>query len=106
VLDHGGIIEAVIPAGQYRDGLPAESLREYDGLLASAAAVHRLPYGESTAKAHMAASVLMIEKADELWAVWDGEPARGYGGTADVVMYAREHEIPVRAMWPDGATRD
>jgi len=35
----------------------------------------------------MAASAYMIDHADELWAVWDGQPARGYGGTADVVAY-------------------
>jgi hypothetical protein len=30
VLDHGGQIEAVIPATQYRDGLPADAHPEYD----------------------------------------------------------------------------
>jgi len=30
----------------------------------------------------MAASELMLQHADQLWAVWDGQPARGYGGTA------------------------
>lgn len=30
------------------------------------------------------ASEFMIGLAGELWAVWDGEPARAYGGTADV----------------------
>lgn len=32
-----------------------------------------------------------MDKADELYAVWDGKPARSYGGTADVAAYAREH---------------
>ena len=54
----------------------------------------------------MAASKLMIETADELYAVWDGKPARSYGGTADVVAYARERGTPVRVIWPDGAQRD
>ena len=31
----------------------------------------------------MAASKLMIDESDELYAVWDGNPARAYGGTAD-----------------------
>jgi hypothetical protein len=31
--------------------------------------------------------------------------ARSYGGTADVVAYAREHGTPVRVIWPDGAQR-
>ncbi len=35
----------------------------------------------------------------------DGEPARAFGGTADVVAYAREICRPVTIIWPDGATR-
>jgi len=31
--------------------------------------------------------------------VWDGKPARAYGGTADVVAYAREQGTPVRVIW-------
>jgi hypothetical protein len=106
VTDLGGTIEAVIPAAEYRDGLPADSHPEYDDLLAQAAAVHRLPFTESTPESHMAASRLMIDAADELYAVWDGESARSYGGTADVVAYARERRTPVLVIWPDGAQRD
>ena len=39
-------------------------------------------------------------------AVWDGEPARAYGGTADVVAEARKRGIPVTIIWPEGASRD
>ena len=48
----------------------------------------------------------MLAKADRLFAVWDGQPARGYGGTADVVAEARARGIPVTVIWPEGATRD
>ena len=106
VLDTGGQLEAVIPALKYRQGLPAGALGEYDELMAHALMVHRLPFTESTSKAHMAASVLMIGLADQLWAVWDGKPARGYGGTADVVDCARDHGVPVLVVWPAGARRD
>jgi len=105
VSDLGGTLEAVIPAAEYREKLPADSHSGYDDLLARAAAVHRLPFTESTSESHMAASKLMVDKADELYAVWDGKPARSYGGTADVVAYAREHDTPVRVIWPDGAQR-
>lgn len=106
VLDHGGTIEAVIPAERYREGLPEETHPEYDRLLNAAAKAHHLPYVESNEEAHMAASAHMLDQADELWAVWDGKPARGYGGTADVVAHAHEHGIPVRVFWPEGAQRD
>jgi hypothetical protein len=106
VLDSGGRVEAVIPARKYRAGLPPQVLAEYDALLARAAKVDEMAFTESTAESHMAASEFMIRGADELWAVWDGQPARGYGGTADVVAHARSKGIPVRVIWPEGARRD
>jgi hypothetical protein len=30
--------------------------------------------------------------------LWDGQPARGHGGTADVVAYAREGGVPVKVV--------
>jgi len=68
--------------------------------------VHRLGFTDSTSEAHMAASEFMLRQAGELWAVWDGKPARGYGGTADVVACARDSGIPVQVIWPPGAHRD
>jgi hypothetical protein len=93
------------PAEQYRDRLPDEAKPEYDKLLAHAVAVHHFDFNESIVEAHMAASIGMVNKADRLFAVWDGEPARAYGGTADVVAYAREHDTPVTVIWPEGARR-
>ena len=105
VTDLGGTLEVIIPAAQYRERLPKDTWPDYDRLLALAATVQRLPYTESDPEAHMAASTLMIDTADILYAVWDGLPARGYGGTADVVEYARQRDIPVQVIWPDGAQR-
>jgi hypothetical protein len=105
VTDLGGTLEAAIPAAEYREKLPADARPGYDHLFSQAAAVHQLPFAESTPESYMAASKLMVDKADELYAVWDGKLARGYGGTADVVAYAREHGTPVRVIWPGGAQR-
>lgn len=58
------------------------------------------------ADAHMDPSLRMLDRADELTAVWDGQPARGYGGTADVVQAARDKDLPVTVVWPAGVTRD
>ena len=54
----------------------------------------------------MDASLRMLDLAEKLIAVWDGQPARGYGGTADVVSAAKEKNIPVTIVWPPGAARD
>nr|WP_049559361.1 hypothetical protein [Nonomuraea sp. SBT364] len=106
VLDLGGVLEAVIPAKEYRDGLPGECHAAYDELLGQAFRAHRLDFVESTAESHMTASARMLDDVDVLFAVWDGQPARGFGGTADVVTEARRREVPVRVIWPDGARRD
>jgi hypothetical protein len=106
VTDLGGKLEAVIPASEYRAALPERARPEYDELIAQAAAVHRMPFTEPTSQAYMEASKAMVDQADELYAVWNGQPARAYGGTADVVAYAREHGMPVRVIWPHGAARD
>lgn len=106
VLDLGGSLAAIVPAAKYRDGLPAEHHATYDALLADAAEVISLDHVESDSEAHMAASLRMLNESDHVLAVWDGHPARGYGGTADVVRAAREHGIPVTIVWPDGAARE
>ena len=106
ILALGGVLEVVLPAIRYRDGLPANSVGAYDELLARATCVRRLPYVESTSEAHMAAGQLVVEGADLLVAVWDGRPARGVGGTSDVVAYARSRGVPVEVIWPAGASRD
>ncbi|MBC9714088.1 hypothetical protein H9Y04_16110 [Streptomyces sp. TRM66268-LWL] len=105
-LDLGGRIEVVIPAAQYRDSLPTTHHATYDRLLAAAVEVHETGMVESTEHAHMAGSEILVGLVDRLYAVWDGQPARGYGGTADVVDYARSMGVPVTVLWPDGASRD
>lgn len=106
VLARGGQIEVIVPAEQYLAGLPEEHHAEYRKLLAQAVQVHRMPFSESTSEAHMAASQHMLTLADELWAVWDGQPARGYGGTADVAQAAHDLNKAIHIIWPGGATRD
>jgi hypothetical protein len=105
ILALGGSLEVVVPAARYREELPAESQEAFDRLLARASAVEQLDYEESTSEAHMAAGRVVVQRSDVLLAVWDGRPARGFGGTGDVVAYARECGVPVEVVWPRGAER-
>lgn len=106
VLEMGGRIEVVVPAERYRDGLPADHHAVYGALLARATDVHETGLRESSPEAHMAGSEVLVGLVDRVFAVWDGKPARGFGGTADVVAYARRAGVPVDVIWPDGAVRD
>ncbi|MCX5381079.1 hypothetical protein [Streptomyces sp. NBC_00091] len=105
VLAHGGRLEVVLPAEQYREGLPAQHWPVYDKLMSRASEVHRTGMAASDSAAHMAGSEILVGLVDELLAVWDGKPAWGYGGTADVVAYAERTGVPVRVLWPEGASR-
>ncbi|MFE6049363.1 hypothetical protein ACFQ6N_01240 [Kitasatospora sp. NPDC056446] len=105
VLERGGTLEVVVPAEEYRNGLPSDHHPLYDRLFSRAAEVHRTGMTASDNAAHMAGSEAVVGMADVVLAVWDGLPARGYGGTADVVAYARRCGVPVRVLWPEGATR-
>jgi hypothetical protein len=95
VLDLGGTLEVVVPAEYYRDELDPDEQHGYDELLAKAKHVERLPFVESTEQAHLAAGQAVVDRSERLVAVWDGKPARGIGGTADVVSYARQKGVPV-----------
>jgi hypothetical protein len=105
VLDLGGTLEVVVPAEQYRDGLDLDEQDGYDELFAKAKHVERLPFVESTEQAHLAAGRAVVDRSERLVAVWDGKPARGIGGTADIVSYAYQAGVSVAVLWPEGATR-
>jgi hypothetical protein len=105
VTDRGGSLEVVVPAIRYRQTLPPSHQGVYDKFLACATGVHRLASVESDDAAYLAANQRMLTVIDKLIAVWDGLPARGLGGTADVVADARERGLPVDVVWPAGARR-
>ncbi|MFG1861573.1 hypothetical protein [Microbispora bryophytorum] len=106
VLRAGGDLDVVVPAAGYRESLTRAARAGYDDLVSLARHVHRMPFERPEPVAFMAASVFMLERADELFAVWDGLPARGFGGTADVVSHARRREMRVLVLWPPGSRRD
>lgn len=50
-------------------------------------------------EAYRAAGQYVADHCDVLIAVWDGEQARGRGGTAEIVQYALEQGRPVIRVW-------
>jgi hypothetical protein len=67
--------------------------------------VDTLPFEEPSEKAFFEAGKRIVDWADLLVAVWDGGPARGFGGTADVVRYAEERGRSLLILWPAGVKR-
>ncbi|WP_251746742.1 hypothetical protein [Frankia sp. AiPs1] len=105
VLALGGRLISVIPADGYRDFQPAAHRPDFDRLLRCSAEVRRQDRPTPDPTSLMAASRVLVDDSDWIIAVWDGLPARGSGGTADVVDYARLQRRPVRIIWPAGAVR-
>jgi len=73
----------------------AESRQEFHRLLDRAAEVIELPAAPTPSDAYDAAGRYMLEHCDVLLAVWDGLPAQGRGGTADVIARARARKLPI-----------
>ena len=106
VLAAGGQLDVVLPCRGYEHAFSEGShIRRYHELLGRAADVESLDYDEPTEEAFWAAGKRVVERCQILLAVWDGAPAQGLGGTADVVSYARQQNVAVRIIWPAGVTR-
>jgi hypothetical protein len=105
VLRHGGTLHAIVPAAGYESTLSGDDRRAYGQLLAKADRVTHLDFPEPSEQAYWAAGQETVNRCDLLIAIWDGKPARGLGGTGDVVRYARTAGKDVRIIWPSGAVR-
>jgi len=67
--------------------------------------VETLSFDEPSEEAYLAAGCRVVDMSDVLLAVWDGQPARGKGGTGNIVEYARSRATRVEIVWPKGITR-
>jgi len=104
-LEAGAALEVVVPCLRYEETFNPGALSSYRRLLGAAADTRILPFTAPTEESFLAAGVVVVERCDLLVAVWDGEPARGLGGTADVVGYALQVGRSVMKVWPPGLTR-
>lgn len=98
-VDRGARLEVVLPlpsADYEKDFQTPESLARYRELLADAASVTALPTRDDRDAAYLEGGMRVVERCDAVIAIWDGEPARGTGGTAEIVAYADAIGRPVR----------
>jgi hypothetical protein len=107
VLSAGGRLHAVVPCARYETTFSRpEDLAAFNDLLQAAYRRTQLDYPTPTEEAFMAGGRVVAAGCDLLLAVWDGKPAGGLGGTADVVAYARTLGKPVVVIWPAGSARN
>lgn len=72
-----------------------ESRAKFQSLLSQATSTLVMPAESSRPQAYLAVGRHLVEQCDVLIAVWDRSPARGNGGTAQIVAYARKLEKPL-----------
>lgn len=107
VADAGGALEVVLPSVDYREvKVKPENIDQFDALLMRSTAVRYMPYRTASRAAYEAANETVLSSIDRLFAVWDGQPSGGKGGTGDAVAAARERGVPVEVLWPEGASRE
>lgn len=117
--DPGARLDAVLPLvleDYLEDFATEESRTEFKTLLAmSRKPVHlrtqriaceredKAAQKELRRDAYTKAGQYVVDHCDVLIAYWDGEPARGRGGTAEIVEYATQQKRPILRIWGDTA---
>jgi len=98
LAEPGARLEVILPvarsayAEDFRD---TTSRKEFQNLLARASQVRQAPGRPTRQEAYEWAGRRVVDRCDALLAVWDGQPAGGRGGTAEIVQYARDREVPL-----------
>ena len=80
------------------------SKAEFVTLLEQADKIFELPAEDTREACYLAAGMYTLDHSDVLIAVWDGAPARGIGGTAEIVAQARRRGMPMA--WVQVAERE
>jgi hypothetical protein len=87
-LKNGGSLHAIIPFDGYELKFSEGAHREeYFRLLNKASQIVILEKKDSDEVSYFNAGKRLVDLSDVLFAVWDGKPAAGLGGTGDVVKY-------------------
>lgn len=97
-LETGAHLEVVLPltADDYcADFKDDRSRRDFEELLARATSVTTVPGNPARPDAYAVAGSLVVRRADAMFALWDGLPSRGRGGTAEIVDATGAMEKPL-----------
>jgi hypothetical protein len=101
VLARDGALHVVLAFEGFEHSLASDAERSrFRELLARASDVETLAVGGTHEDGYLAEGRRIVALSDLLIAVWDGEPARGRGGTAEVVDEAMRTATPVAHLDP------
>jgi hypothetical protein len=79
----------IIPCENYEKTFTDKGyLENYYNLLNSSFDKFQLPFTEPSETAFYNAGKEIVDRSDMIFALWNGQPAKGLGGTGDIVKYA------------------
>ncbi|WP_221032704.1 hypothetical protein [Actomonas aquatica] len=95
-MERGMAWSAVLPLdpAEFKRDFSEEKWAEVETLLQQAQGTRVIESNGTREEAYMDCGLETVNACDVLIAVWDGQEARGLGGTADVVSYAAELKTP------------
>lgn len=93
ILKNGGTHHAIIPLKNYENFFQADAKKEYLRLLAKSKMEQLDGPQQDTNLAFYEAGQHIVDNVELLIAVWDGNPAADFGGTADIVTYASINKV-------------
>ena len=88
-------LEVILPLSEeeyINDFNGHESKEEFKNLLKKASSIKFLNGSKCREDAYYNTGIYVVDNCDILIAVWNGKPAAGKGGTADIVKYARDRK--------------
>ena len=96
---------AIIPSADYETTFQnTDNLGRYQELLRNASERIQLPFEKPSETAFYEAGKQIANLSDMLLAIWNGLPAKGLGGTGDIVKYALSIKKPVVHLNPETQT--
>ena len=104
--DPDSVLEAALPLPEEEymgDFATASSRAEFQDLLSDAETIALMPQSESREAAYAEAGRYLLDRSDVVIALWDGQPSRGVGGTAEIVAEARARGLPLFCIRPSGS---
>lgn len=107
-IARGWTLSSVLPFDRERyraDFTAPDDLARFERLLAASSGLFEIAGNtdcEAAPAAYERAGRIVLGQADILFAVWDGHPAQGRGGTAQIIAEAVARDIPVIQLDPDG----
>ena len=84
-----------LPPAEFRRDFDESEWREVEALLGEAEHVGVVSERPQRDDSYLDCGMETVNHCDVLVAVWDGEPARGRGGTAEIIAYARDMGRPL-----------